>query len=106
MSDDKNKPKWEENLGVKEHPKTKKPQRYKVLLHNDDYTSMEFVVAILTQVFRLGHEKATQIMLHVHTRGIGVCGVYTFDVAQTKVNQVTKLARDNEMPLKCTMEPT
>ena len=82
----------------------KKPRLYKVLLHNDDYTTMEFVIHVLIEVFRKSETEATQIMLHVHTKGSGVCGVYTYDLAQTKVHQVTQLSRQNEMPLKCTME--
>ena len=104
MTDKKQKPVWEEGIALQERPKTKTPKRYKVLLHNDDYTTMEFVVQILVQVFRKNETEATQIMLHVHTKGSGVCGVYTYDLAQTKVHQVTQLARQNEMPLKCTME--
>ena len=75
-----------------------------MLLHNDDYTTMEFVVQVLVDIFRKNHTQATQIMLNVHTNGIGICGVYTFDLAQTKVQQVSKSAQENEMPLKCTME--
>ena len=101
---EREKPVWEEGTDVKERPKVKTPKRYKVLLHNDDYTTMEFVVHILVDVFRKSETEATQIMLHVHTKGSGVCGVYTYDLAQTKVHQVTNIARKNQMPLKCTME--
>ena len=80
------------------------PDMYKVLLHNDDYTTMEFVVHVLMQVFRKSIEDATRIMLNVHERGIGVCGHYTFEVAETKVDTVTRMARENGHPLKCTME--
>ena len=104
MSEKKGKPVWEEGVTLKERPKVKKPRLYKVLLHNDDYTTMEFVVHVLISVFHKNETQATQIMLHVHTKGNGVCGVYTYDLAQTKVHQVTQLARQNEMPLKCTME--
>jgi len=85
-------------------PATERPPRYKVLIHNDDYTTMEFVVEVLQGVFRKPHEEAVRIMLNVHRKGIGVCGVYTYDVAETKVETVTKLARDRGFPLKCTME--
>jgi ATP-dependent Clp protease adaptor protein ClpS len=84
--------------------KLKKPPLYKVLLHNDNYTTQEFVVYILQSIFRHPPTKATQIMLHVHRRGIGVAGVYTYEVAETKVDQVHALAKEYEFPLKCTME--
>lgn len=83
---------------------TKKPSMYKVLLLNDDYTPMEFVVRVLERIFHKGRDEATQIMLHVHQKGIGVCGVYTFEIAETKVNQVVDVARRNQHPLQCTME--
>lgn len=85
-------------------PKLKRPPMYKVLLLNDDYTPMEFVVDVLTRFFRMDREKATRIMLHVHTRGRGVCGVFTKDVAETKVYQVNAYAREHQHPLLCTME--
>ena len=85
-------------------PKTKKPSLYKVLLLNDDYTPMEFVVHVLERFFNKGREEATRIMLHVHQRGIGVCGVYTYEVAETKVTQVMDFARQHQHPLQCTME--
>ena len=96
----------EEKTGValKERPKTKKPAMYKVLLLNDDYTPMEFVVHILEQVFGKTRQEATDIMLHVHRRGVGICGVFTFEIAETKVAQVMDVARANEQPLQCTME--
>lgn len=84
--------------------KLKKPPLYKVLLHNDDFTTMEFVVLVLQSVFHHGPEKATQIMLHVHRLGVGVAGVYTYEVAETKVEQVHALARQHEFPLQCTIE--
>jgi len=89
---------------TKTKPKTAKPSMYKVLLLNDDYTPMEFVVYVLESLFRMSREKATQVMLHVHQKGVGVCGVYTYEVAETKVTQVIDLARKNEHPLQCTME--
>lgn len=85
-------------------PKTKKPSMYKVILLNDDYTPMEFVVHILEQFFRKGHEEATKIMLHVHQRGVGIAGVYPYEIAETKVTQVIDLARNHQHPLQCTLE--
>lgn len=87
-------------------PEVKKPPLFKVVLLNDDYTPMEFVVHVLERFFGMNREKATQIMLHVHTRGKGVCGVYTRDIAETKVNQVNEFSRQNQHPLLCTMEET
>ena len=84
--------------------KLQQPRPYKILLHNDDYTTMEFVVGILQYVFYKEHTEAIQIMLDVHKKGIGVAGVYPFEVAETKVAVVESLARQNEYPLKCTME--
>jgi ATP-dependent Clp protease adaptor protein ClpS len=89
---------------VKSRPKTKKPAMYKVILLNDDYTPMDFVVHVLEQFFRKSREEATRIMLHVHRRGVGVCGVYTYEVAETKVNQVMDFARRHQHPLQCTLE--
>lgn len=85
-------------------PKTKRPSLYKVLLLNDDYTPQEFVVWLLEVIFHKGREDAKQIMLHVHHHGVGICGVYTYEVAETKVAQVLELARREEHPLQCTME--
>ncbi len=84
--------------------KTKKPSLYKVLMLNDDYTPMEFVVHVLEHYFGKSRDEATQIMLHVHQRGVGLCGVYTFEVAETKVTQVIDYARRNQHPLQCTLE--
>jgi ATP-dependent Clp protease adaptor protein ClpS len=84
--------------------KTKKPALYKVLMLNDDYTPMEFVVHTLQRFFKMSVEQATQVMLHVHQRGVGVCGIFTFEVAETKVNQVLEFARKHQHPLQCTME--
>jgi ATP-dependent Clp protease adaptor protein ClpS len=89
---------------TKTRPKTKKPSLYKVLLLNDDYTPMEFVVHVLERFFGKGREEATRIMLHVHQKGVGICGVYTFEVAETKVTQVMELAHHHQHPLQCTME--
>ena len=85
-------------------PEVARPPLYSVLLLNDDYTPMDFVVTVLQQFFVMDLEKATQVMLHVHTRGRGVCGVYTYEVAETKVTQVMDLARQNQHPLQCTIE--
>lgn len=89
---------------TKAKPKTQKPSLYKVLLLNDDYTPMEFVVDVLQAFFNKTGEEAYRIMLHVHQKGVGVCGVYTFEVAETKVTQVMDFARENNHPLQCTME--
>jgi ATP-dependent Clp protease adaptor protein ClpS len=77
---------------------------YKVLMLNDDYTPMEFVVHVLERFFGMGQEQATQVMLHVHQRGVGVCGVFTYEIAETKVTQVMDLARQHQHPLQCTIE--
>jgi ATP-dependent Clp protease adaptor protein ClpS len=87
-----------------EKPALKKPPLYKVILLNDDYTPMDFVVLVLEHFFRMGREQATQIMLHVHTRGRGVCGIFTREIAETKVAQVNEFSRRNQHPLLCTME--
>mgnify|MGYP000627948000 CR=1 FL=1 len=85
-------------------PKLKRPQLYRVLLLNDDYTPMEFVVHILERFFNKGQEDATRIMLHVHQKGVGVCGVFSFEVAETKVTLVMDFARKHQHPLQCTLE--
>lgn len=106
MSDDKNKTPEGPNTGVitRTKSKTKKPSMYKVLMLNDDYTPMEFVVHVLERFFGKSRQEATKIMLHVHQRGVGICGVFTFEVAETKVNQVMDYARQNEHPLQCSLE--
>ena len=86
-------------------PELKKPALYKVILLNDDYTPMEFVVVVLEKFFRKNREEATRIMLQVHQKGMGICGVYTREVAETKVRQVTVFSSENQHPLQCTMEP-
>jgi ATP-dependent Clp protease adaptor protein ClpS len=93
-------------LGVatKTRTRTKKPTPYKVLMLNDDYTPMEFVVHVLQSFFKMDLEQATRVMLHVHQKGVGVCGVFTYEVAETKVNQVIDFARQNQHPLQCTLE--
>ena len=87
-------------------PKVKRPPLYKVVLLNDDYTPMEFVVEVLEHFFSMNREKATQVMLAVHTQGKGVCGIYTRDVAETKAELVNQAARDNGHPLLCEVEPS
>lgn len=96
----------EGQVGVvtKTRPKTKKPSLYRVLLLNDDYTPMEFVVLIVEQVFNKSREEATSIMWHVHNEGVGECGIYPYEVAETKVTQVMDAARRNSHPLQCVME--
>ena len=91
----------------KTEPKTepKTPPRYKVLLLNDDYTPMDFVIAVLVRFFHKSIDEATRVMLAVHEQGVGVCGVYSFEIAETKVNQVTRAAYEAGHPLRCTLEP-
>ena len=93
-------------LATQTKPRTRRPSMYKVLLLNDDYTPMEFVVVVLERFFQKNREEATRIMLHVHQHGVGVCGVFPYEVAETKVNQVMDFARRHEHPLQCTMEKT
>lgn len=94
----------ERGVATKVRPKTKKPSMYRVLLMNDDYTPMEFVVSILIGIFKKTQEEATQVMLQVHQSGMGTCGVYTFEIAETKVTQVMDAAKRNQHPLQCTLE--
>ena len=95
----------EPGLALEEvQPRVKRPPLFKVVLLNDDYTPMEFVVEVLQRFFRLDRPAATQIMLHVHTRGKGVCGVFPFEIAETKVSLVNEYSRQNQHPLLCTME--
>ncbi len=102
---DKEQKDGDQGLAVEEgRPRLKRPPLYKVILLNDDYTPMEFVVQVLEHFFHMNREKATQVMLHVHTRGMGVCGVFTRDVAETKVAEVNDFSRANQHPLLCTME--
>ncbi len=91
-------------VSVQTRTEVKRPSMYRVLLLNDDYTPMEFVVHVLERIFNKSHEEATEIMLKVHHRGVGVCGVFTFEVAETKAGQVMDLARRNQHPLQCTIE--
>jgi ATP-dependent Clp protease adaptor protein ClpS len=95
-----------DQLGVatKTRTKPKKPSQFKVLLLNDDYTPMEFVVMVLKRFFGMDLEQATRVMLHVHQKGVGVCGIFPYEIAETKVNQVMDFARQNQHPLQCTLE--
>jgi ATP-dependent Clp protease adaptor protein ClpS len=107
MADDQdNDPGTDDEAGVatKTKARPKKPSQYKVLLLNDDYTPMEFVVMVLKRFFSMDLEQATRVMLHVHQRGVGVCGVFSYEVAETKVTQVMDFARENQHPLQCTLE--
>jgi ATP-dependent Clp protease adaptor protein ClpS len=96
--------KKEESVSTKERIETKEPPLYKVILHNDDYTSMEFVVAILKNVFNKSSSEATRIMLSVHHDGVGVAGVYIKEIGETKISIVRELAQNNNFPLKCSLE--
>ncbi|WP_249171836.1 ATP-dependent Clp protease adapter ClpS [Erythrobacter sp. JK5] len=91
-------------VATKTRTKPKKPSQYKVLMLNDDYTPMEFVVMVLKRFFGMDLEQATRVMLHVHQKGVGVCGIFPYEVAETKVNQVMDFARQNQHPLQCTLE--
>ena len=93
----------ERDLATVDKPKVERPRLYEVLLHNDDYTTQEFVVYVLMKFFRHDSDTATKIMLHVHTKGIGVAGVYTYEIAETKASQVVRFAREHEMPLQCSI---
>ena len=101
MSD---KTKREEKGDVLERERVDKPPKYKVILHNDDYTTMEFVVFVLMQVFRHSQASATRVMLHIHNSGVGVAGIYSREVAETRVAQVEKVAKEAGHPLQCTLE--
>ena len=106
MGDDRHDAEDGTGLGVatRTRAKPKKPSLYKVLMLNDDYTPMEFVVLCLQRFFRMDLEDATRVMLHVHQRGVGVCGIFSYEVAETKVNQVIDFARQHQHPLQCTLE--
>ena len=105
MSEERQDNEYQRGLVVEEvKPRLKKPPLYKVVLLNDDYTPMEFVVEVLQTFFRMDRSKATQIMLHVHTRGKGVCGVFTYEIAETKAAQVNDYSREHQHPLLCTLE--
>jgi ATP-dependent Clp protease adaptor protein ClpS len=98
-------PENDEGLLTKERTKTQKPPMYRVLLHNDDYTTMPFVVYVLQNIFQHNEDDAYRIMMAVHRQGLGVAGTYTFEIAETKMTQTVRLARANEFPLLCTIEP-
>ena len=105
MSDQRNSQEYQRGLVVEDaKPRLKRPSLYKVVLLNDDYTPMEFVVEILQTFFRMNRSQATQVMLHVHTRGKGVCGVFTYEIAETKAAQVNDFSRKHQHPLLCTLE--
>jgi len=104
-SDQKSRPKEQSGVAVKERSQTKKPPMYRVLLHNDDYTTKEFVVMVLQSIFRHSEGEAVRIMMHVHNNGVGVAGVFTHEVAETKITRTLSLAKAYEYPLQCTMEP-
>lgn len=91
-------------LATKTRAKPKKPSMFKVLMLNDDYTPMEFVVIVLKRFFHMDMDQATRVMLHVHQKGVGVCGVFPYEIAETKVNQVMDFAKQNQHPLQCTLE--
>ena len=95
---------YEETAVAEAEEKVGEPPLFKVLLHNDDYTTMEFVVAVLESIFNMPEGQAIQVMLNVHTSGVGVAGVYTYEIAEMKVTKTTELAREEEFPLLCTME--
>ena len=106
MSEKRQDPARQGDLGVVTEQKKKlaRPPQYKVLLHNDDYTTMEFVVMVLQSVFGRPNSEAVQIMLHIHKKGIGIAGIYAYEIAETKVAQTLALAEQNDYPLKCTVE--
>ena len=110
MSDDKKAeppvPRGETGLVLEERTRTRKPPMYKVLLHNDDYTTKEFVVFVLQSIFQRSESDAIAIMNHVHANGVGIAGVYTFEIAETKVTKTVQLARSHEYPLQLSIEPT
>ncbi len=106
MADKDRESKHEGGVVLEERVHTKKPPMYKVLMHNDDYTTREFVVMVLRDIYRKNESDSVQIMMHVHTNGIGIAGVYTHEVAETKINRTMALAESFEFPLRCTMEPT
>jgi len=109
MSEEKppDRPRKERDTGValEERTRTKKPPMYKVLLHNDDYTTKEFVVWVLQSIFQRTEGEAVRIMMHVHNNGVGIAGIYTHEVAETKMNKTINLAQAHEYPLQCSMEP-
>jgi len=105
MSEDNQKPDDFQQQQVAEKPRVQEPPMYKVVILNDDYTPMDFVIEVLQKVFHMDESRATQIMLHVHTRGKGLCGIYSHEIAETKSAQVNDYAREHEHPLLCIVEP-
>lgn len=105
MSDERQIGRPEGTVVERTKPTLERPKLYKVILLNDDFTTMEFVVIVLMRIFHKSSEQAEQIMLHVHQKGMGVCGVYTYEIAESKVRQVLEFAREYQHPLQCTMEP-
>lgn len=99
------KPRDQEDTDLATKRKVQRPPLYKVILHNDDYTTRDFVVLVLMRYFHRGHAEATRIMLHIHNTGMGIAGIYPHDIARSKVDQVEKLARQHEMPLRLSIEP-
>ena len=97
-------PEIEEGVDSKSDQEVEEPHQYKVMLLNDDYTTMEFVIEVLVHVFQKTPQDATRIMLNVHHKGVGICGIYPYEIAETKINTVETLARENGFPLKCIME--
>jgi ATP-dependent Clp protease adaptor protein ClpS len=91
-------------IATRTRTRPKKPSMFKVLMLNDDYTPMEFVILVLKRFFHMDLEQATRVMLHVHQKGVGVCGIFPYEIAETKVNQVMDFARENQHPLQCTLE--
>lgn len=96
---------WDDELDTVEDVKIKRPKKYKVILHNDDYTTMEFVIYVLQNVFGKSFEEAKVVMLNVHNNGTGVCGIFTYEIAESKASKVENLAKENGHPLMCTIEP-
>ncbi len=93
------------DVATETEKKVKRPHLYKVLLHNDDYTTMEFVVDVLRTIFHHSESEAVNIMLHVHRRGVGVAGIFSYEIAESKANKVMRMAREHEYPLRCSVEP-
>lgn len=101
---DKNNPENSNETLYSEETELREPGKYKVVLHNDDYTPMDFVVEVLVDIFKKNHAEATQIMLNIHTKGVGICGIYSYEIAETKVTRVHEVAEQFEYPLKASME--
>ena len=95
---------FQSSLGLKDKPETTEPNLYKVIMHNDNYTTMDFVIETLMKIFNKSAAEATKIMMDIHKKGKGICGIFTYDIAMTKVSQVHKMAKKSEFPLKCSYE--